>query len=468
MTQATEPAEDRAELRALDDEEMLEQAARDVVAALDADDGAGDAAELARLLAPLHEADIADLIEQLDSPRRHALVEALDPETLSEVLAELEEGARDAVLARLDPARLAAAVRELDSDDIVYLVEDLDEEDQKRVLEGLDASDRIVVEQALSYPDYSAGRLMQREVVTAPPFWTVGQMIDTMRAREDLPETFYDVVVVDPAMKPVGRVSLARMLGARRPVTLGGIMEEDFRTVGVADPQEDVARLFEKYHLVSIPVVDEAGRLAGVITIDDAMSVLDDEAEEDLLRLGGVGDEEINDRVWETVRRRAPWLAVNLLTAILASLVIAIFDEVIAQVVALAVLMPIVASMGGNAGTQTLTVTVRALATRDLTATNALRVVGREALAGGLNGLIFALVIGGVGLAWYGDPMLGVVLGLAMVVNMLAAGLAGILIPMALDRVGADPALASGTFVTTVTDVVGFFAFLGLGALLLL
>ncbi len=446
------------------DEDLLAEVAGQVVAALDAE----DAPEIARLLAPLHEADIADLIEQLGSARRHALVEALEPETLSEVLTELEEGARDAVLARLDPARLAAAVRQLDSDEIVYLVEDLDADDQRRVLEGLEASDRIVVEQSLSYPDYSAGRLMQREVVTAPPFWTVGQMIDTIRAVEDLPETFYDIVVVDPAMKPVGRVSLGRILGARRPVTLGGIMEEDFRTVGVADPQEDVARLFEKYHLVSIPVVDEAGRLAGVITIDDAMSVLEDEAEEDLLRLGGVGDEEINDRVWETVRRRAPWLGINLLTAILASLVIALFDEVIAQVVALAVLMPIVASMGGNAGTQTLTVTVRALATRDLTATNAMRVIGREAVAGALNGLIFALVIGGVGLAWYGDPMLGVVLGLAMIVNMLAAGLAGILIPMALERVGADPALASGTFVTTVTDIVGFFVFLGLGALLLL
>jgi magnesium transporter len=251
-------------------------------------------------------------------------------------------------------------------------------------------------------------------------------------------------------------------------VSLGAIMGEDFRTLHVEDSQEDVAYAFKQYHLVSAPVLDDDGRIVGVITIDDAVEALDDEADEDMKRLGGVGDEEISDDVWEITKRRFPWLAVNLLTAILASLVIAQFDETIAQIVALAVLMPIVASMGGNAGTQSLTVAVRALATRDLTSANTMRVVWREALVGVLNGLGFAVVMGLIAWAWFGEPLLGGVIAVAMVVNLIAAALAGILIPVALERVGADPALASGTFVTTVTDVVGFFAFLGLAAVVLL
>ena len=309
---------------------------------------------------------------------------------------------------------------------------------------------------------------MQRELVKAPPFWTVGQMIDYMRAADDLPERFYDIVVVDARARPVGTVPLASIMGARRPVTLSSLMEDDFRTIGVMEPQEDVAYAFNQYHLVSAPVIDGDGRLIGLITIDDAMEVLEDEAEEDLKRLGGVGDEEISDQVWAITKRRFPWLAVNLATAIIASIVIGLFDQAIGQLVALAILMPIVASMGGNGGTQSLTVAVRAIATRDLTPTNAWRVVMRETLVGLTNGVVFAVVIGGVAWAWFGDPMLGVVIGLAMVINMLAAGLAGILIPIWLDRVGADPALASGAFVTTVTDIVGFFAFLGLAVLILL
>jgi len=251
-------------------------------------------------------------------------------------------------------------------------------------------------------------------------------------------------------------------------VTLESLMADDFRTIHVEDPQEDVAYAFNQYHLVSCPVVDDADRLVGVITIDDAMEVLEDEAEEDILRLGGVGDEEISDDVWEIARRRFPWLAVNLVTAIMASLVISLFDKSIAQLVALAVLMPIVASMGGNAGTQTLTVAVRALATRDLTATNAMRVVGRECMVGLANGLAFAVIMGAVAWGWFGDPRLGGVIAIAMVVNLAIAGLAGILVPIGLEKLGADPALASGAFVTTVTDVVGFFAFLGLAAAVLL
>ena len=464
MTEPHGQPEPGHETRREDEYELDPALVSEIVEALEAGDGPGARARASEL----HAADLADLIEQLRPAHRAALVEAFGPDLDPQALTELSEGARDEVLAALDPEVLAEACKTLDTDDVVYLVEDLPEEDRARVLSALEAEDRFVVRQALGYPEYSAGRLMQREVVTAPPFWTVGQMIDFMRAAVDLPDPFYDVIVVDPAMKPLGKIPLSRVLGARRPVTLESIMDKEFRTIRVDEPQEDVAYAFNQYHLVSAPVVTEDGRLAGVITIDDAMAALQEEAEEDILRLGGVGDEEISDRIREILRRRAPWLAVNLLTAVLASLVIAQFEAVLAQVVALAVLMPIVASMGGNAGTQTLTVSVRALATRDLTATNALRVIGREAAVGLLNGLIFAVVIGGVGLAWYGDPTLGLVLGAAMVINMLAAGLSGILIPLALDRVGADPALASGVFVTTVTDVVGFFAFLGLAAAVML
>jgi magnesium transporter len=461
----TDPRDDAPDERR-EDEYALDRDAVVAVAAALAED---DPTALRAAIADLHEADIADIIEQLDPDRRRRMVEALGADLTADILTELEEGVRDQVLAYLDPAVLAEAVKDLDTDDIVYLVEDLDAEDQAKVLESLDAEDRAVVEQSLTYPEYSAGRLMRREVVTAPPFWTVGQTIDWLRAAEELPEPFYDVIVVDPAMKPLGKVPLSRILAARRPMTLEGVMEDDFRTVRVDDSQEDVAYAFNKYHLVSAPVVDAGDRLVGVITIDDAMEVLSDEHEEDMLRLGGVGgDEEITDSVGETVKLRFPWLFVNLLTAVLASGVIALFEDVIAQVVALAVLMPIVASMGGNAGTQSLTVAVRALATRNLTDTNALRVIGREAAAGLINGLGFAAVMAVVALLWFGDPMIAAVIGAAMIVNMLAAALAGVLIPIALDKAGADPALASGTFVTTVTDVVGFFAFLGLASVALL
>lgn len=440
----------------------------DIVAAVVESAGVRDRVAVMALMADLHVADIADLLEQIDSEARRALVDLVWADIDKEVLAELEEGVRDDILRILDPGQVAEAVRDLDSDDAVYLVEDLTPEEQEQVLAALDPADRSVIEQSLTFPEYSAGRLMQRELVKAPPFWTVGQMIDFMRAADDLPAKFYEVMVVDARARPIGKVPLAAIMGARRPVTLSSLMDENFRTIGVMEPQEDVAYAFNQYHLVSAPVVDEDGRLIGVITIDDAMDVLEDEAEEDLKRLGGVGDEEISDQVWAITKRRFPWLAVNLVTAILASVVIGLFDEAIAQLVALAILMPIVASMGGNGGTQSLTVAVRAIATRDLTPTNAWRVVMRETLVGLANGLVFAVVIGFIAWGWFGDPMLGVVIAIAMIINMLAAGMAGILIPIGLDRVGADPALASGAFVTTVTDVVGFFAFLGLAVLLLL
>jgi magnesium transporter len=440
----------------------------DVVIAVREAVRARDRAAVVGRIGELHVADIADLLEQIDAEDRRALIELAWSDIDPAVLAELEEGVRDDVLHILEPAQVAEAARELETDDVVYLVEDLEEEERREVLDALDPAERLAVAQSLTYPEGSAGRLMQRELVKAPPFWTVGQMIDWMRSAKDLPEQFYDVIVVDPAMKPIGTIPLSRIMASRRPVTLGSLMDEEFRTVGVLDAQEDVAYAFNQYHLVSAPVVDQSGRLIGVITIDDAVEVMQEESAEDILRLGGVGDEEISDDVWEICKRRLPWLAVNLVTAIAASLVIGLFEAQIAALVALAVLMPIVASMGGNGGTQTLTVAVRALATRNLTRSNAVRVIGREAAVGLANGVAFAVIMGAIAFVWFGDLALATVIGAAMIVNMLAAGLAGILIPMVLDRIGADPALASGTFVTTVTDIIGFFAFLGLATVVLL
>ena len=429
----------------------------------------GAAERLHAALDPLHPADIADLLEQIGSAERKALMALWGQALDGEVLSELSEGVRDEILKDIDPSGLAAAVTDMQSDDVVYLVEDLKAEEQAEVLEALDAADRLAVEAALQYPEYSAGRLMQRQVVCAPAHWTVGEAIDFMRSTEDLSGGFYKVILVDPRLAPTGTVPLGRIMANRREVLLTDIQEDQLMTIRVDQPQEEVAYAFNQYHLVSAPVVDAGGRLVGVITIDDAMAVLEEEAEEDIRRLAGVGDEEeLTDGVWDTAKQRFPWLAVNLATSILASMVIAQFDEVITAVVALAVLMPIVASMGGNGATQTLTVAVRALATRDLPASNAWRIVRREPLVGQMNGVAFAVLIAIVGLIWFGSPALGAVIAAAMVVNMVVAGLAGILIPMGVERAGADPALAAGAVVTTVTDVVGFFAFLGLAAVVLL
>jgi magnesium transporter len=310
---------------------------------------------------------------------------------------------------------------------------------------------------------------MQSETVTAPQHWTVGDAIDYLRAAEWLPDQFYHVILVDARHMPVGYVTLGRVLAAKRDVPLRDIAEDSFRTVAATERETEVAYLFNKYHLISMPVVDAGGRLVGVITIDDAMNVLDEEHEEDILRLAGVSDEAaLSDSVLATVKGRLPWLAVNMVTAVVASSVVGLFADTISQIVALAVLMPIVASMGGNAGTQTMAVTVRSLATRELTARNAFRIVRREFAVGALNGLSMGVVVAGVALVWFGVPMLGAVIGFAMLGTLTVAALAGIVIPMALNRIGVDPALASGPFVTTLTDVVGFFAFLGLASWLLL
>lgn len=462
-------SEDQIDIRDDEDDEeeafgVTDRVVADVLIAIEE----ADAPAIEVLLDPLHPADIAHLLEQIDPRDRRALLVLWKGGMDGDILSELDEGLREEIIESLAPAELAEAVRELESDDVVDLVEYLDEEQQEAVLDALPALERIAVEKALAYPEESAGRHMQVEVVRVPEFWSVGQTIDFLRSDIELPDQFYHVILVDPRMKPVGYATLGRVLSARRDTKLRDICEDSFRTFHIEDPAADVAHAFNHYHLISAPVVDNDDRLVGVITIDDAMTLLDEEHEEDILRLAGVGEGSLSDTVIETTRQRFPWLAVNLVTAILASGVISLFETTIASLVALAVLMPIVASMGGNAGTQSLTVAVRAMATRDLTGANVWRVIRREALVGLVNGLAFAIVMGLVGWFWFGTPMLGLVIAAAMVINLVVAGLAGTAIPVLLEKAGVDPALASGAFVTTVTDVVGFFAFLGLAAVFLL
>ncbi|WP_037308224.1 magnesium transporter [Ruegeria halocynthiae] len=450
------------------DDDVYALGRRTVAAILYAVD-VSDRDKLTELMEPLHAADIADLLEQINPYDRARLIRLYDKDFDGDILSELDEAVREEVISVLRPDVLAEAVRDMESDDVVDLLEDLEEPQQEAILDALEDSERVAAEQALSYPENSAGRLMQREVVMAPEHWAVGQAIDFMRANDDLPEQFYHVVLVDPRLKPVAQVTLGKLMATRRDVPLHDIAEEEFHSIPVDQDEEDVAYAFNQYHLISAPVVDGDGRLVGVVTIDDAMAVLDEEYEEDMLRLAGVSDESsLSDSVAETSKRRLPWLAVNLCTAICASLVISRFEAAIDQLVALAILMPIVASMGGNAGTQSLTVAVRALATRDLTGSNVGRVIRRELLVGMLNGLCFAVVLGTVGMFWFDSPLLGVVIGSALVVNMIIAGFAGTVVPVVLDRLGVDPALASGTFVTTTTDVMGFFIFLGLASVVLL
>ncbi|SMO51663.1 magnesium transporter [Paracoccus laeviglucosivorans] len=456
----------QAETDAPEDKLQLSQQDMEVIGrAIDT----GDSATLDAMLLPVHAADIADLIEQLPAPRRRQFLDLYSGEMDGEILTEIDESIREEVLEQLPPEVVAEAVREMDSDDVVDLIEDLEEPEKQAILAALDDSDRAAVEQSLTYPEYSAGRLMQSEVVTAPEHWTVGETIDFLRQEDWLPDQFYHVVLVDPRRHPKGYVTLGKLLASRRNMPLREITEDSFRTISARQDEGDVAHAFNKYHLISAPVVDDHDRLVGIITIDDAMSVLDEEHEEDILRLAGVGDDSsISDTIMETARQRVPWLAINIGTALMAASVIALFEGAISKLVALAVLMPIVASMGGNAGTQTLTVAVRGLATRSLTRANTMRVVRREMAVGLLNGTLFGLTMGLVTYAWFRDPALSLVIGMAMIVNLFVAALGGILIPLGLEKAGADPALASGTFVTTVTDVVGFFTFLGLASVILL
>ena len=421
---------------------------------------------LTHLVAGLHEADLGDLLEALDQQLRPRLVEQLGAAFDFTALTEVDDAVREDILEELPPATVAEGVRDLDSDDAVAILQDLPHESRAEILDQLPPPERIALARSLEYPEDSAGRRMQTDFIAVPPFWTVGHAIDYMRETPDLPERFYELDVVDPGYRLQGAVTLDRLLRTKRPVPIAELMDEDRRRVLATEDQEEVARMFERYNLVAVPVVDDSDRLVGVITVDDIVDVIEEEADEDVKALGGVrGGEELSDTVFDTVKSRFPWLLINLGTALIASAVIAQFEHAIEKMVALAVLMPIVASMGGNAGTQTMTVTVRALATRDLGANNAWRVVQREVMVGMLNGLTFAVIMAVVAYLWFGITDLGVVIGLAMLTVLSAAALGGILIPLALDRFGIDPAVSSGPFVTTVTDVVGFLAFLGIATL---
>ncbi|MGE0846820.1 MAG: magnesium transporter [Flavobacteriaceae bacterium] len=459
QTEAAAPTEPHEEDGSLSDAFVAE-----VRAAIDA----ADAQALRTLCADLHEADVADLVERLPADIRTRFVVLLGADFDFATLTEVDDTIREQILEELPNEAVAEGVAELEADDAVYILEDLEDAEQEAILSHIPESDRVQIQRGLEFPEDSAGRLMSTDFIAVPPFWTVGRAIDYMREADDLPDEFYELFVVDPSFRPIGTVSLNHVLRSKRPVTVEELMDSDPSTVEADLDQEEVARVFERYNLVSAAVVDKAGRLAGVITIDDIVDVIQEEAEEDIRALAGVGDEEISDSILYTTRNRFVWLLINLGTAVLASLVIGMFDATLQQMVALAILMPIVASMGGNAGTQTMTVAVRAIASRDLTPSNVRRIVLRETMVGLLNGLLFAVIIGAVAWLWFSSAPLGWIIGMAMIINMICAGLFGILIPLTLEKLGADPAIASSVFVTTVTDVVGFFAFLGLAAALLL
>jgi len=427
---------------------------------------AEDSAALRELLGDLHQADVGDLIEALEPELRAKLVKLMGRDFDFTALTEIEDTVREQILAELPPGAVAEGVRELDSDDAVAILADLPKDEQTEILERLPPPERVTLARSLLYPENSAGRRMQTAFIAVPPAWTVGRTIDHLRETADLPDRFWEVYVADSAGRLQGTVALDRLLRTKRPVPIADVIDEEMHSVRVSDDQGDVARLFEHYDLVATPVVDERDRLVGVITFGDIVDVIEQEAEDEIRALGGVGrEEELADPVWFVARGRFNWLLVNLATAFLASSVLGLFEGQLQKMVPLAVLAPIVASQGGNAATQTMTVVVRALARHELSGANAARIILREVLVALVNGLAFAAITGVAAAAWFKVPDLGVVIGLAMICNLVAGALGGILVPLALHRFHADPAISSGVFVTTVTDVVGFFSFLGIATL---
>lgn len=435
----------------------------DFVARVSAAIDAGNAETLRALVGDLHEADLGALVEALEAERRPRLVELLGIDFDFTALTEMDDAVREEILEELEPKTVAEGVRDLDSDDAVAILADLPQAERTEILDQLPPPERVALARSLEYPEDSAGRRMQTEFIAVPAHWDVGRAIDYMRETAELPERFYEVYVMDERGHFVGAVPLDKLLRSKRPVPISALMEDERPLIRAEQDQEEVARLFQRYNWVAAPVLDSADRLVGVITFDDVADVIQEEAEEDIKALGGVTrDEELSDNVWTIARGRFNWLLVNLGTAFLASSVLGLFEGQLQKMVALAVLAPIVASQGGNATTQTMTVAVRAIATQDLHDANAWRVVRRELLVGLLNGIAFAVITGAAAYVWFRVPGLGVVIGLAMICNLLAAALGGILIPLALHRLRFDPAVASSPFVTTVTDVVGFFAFLSI------
>jgi magnesium transporter len=426
----------------------------------------GDA--LRGLIGDLHESDLGDVLQAIDPEDRDRLIRLLGTDFDWVALTEVDETVRNEILESVPNERIAELLRDLDPDDAVEIVATLDEEDREEILAGLPFAERIALERSLDYPDESAGRRMTTKFIAVPPFWTVGQTIDFMREDSRLPDEFTELYVVEPGFHFLGTVPLDRLLRSKRPTEIGEIMGEVKHSVQATDDQEDVARLFERYNLLSVGVVDEAGRLVGVITVDDIVDIIEEEADEDIKRLAGVGDEEISEGVLSIVRLRSSWLLVNLVTAFLSASVISLFESTIERVAILAMLFPIVAGLGGNAGTQTLTVTVRAIATRQINSSNAWRLIGREALVGISNGVLLGVVTGTTVAVLFGRPELGLVIAGGMFVSQTVAGLVGIVVPLALNRLNVDPAVASSIFVTATTDAFGFFAFLGLATLFLM
>lgn len=424
---------------------------------------AGDADGARALVEPLHPADIADLLELVDRDQRRALAAALAGILDGDVLSEMNDWVRDELLDALEPHEVAEIAGELETDDAVAIIEDLEEDEQRAVLRALDPDDRAAIEEALSYPEESAGRLMRRDTVAVPEHWTVGQVIDFLRAGEEMATDFWEVFVVDPAHRPVGTCLLSWILRTPRRITIADVMKREQTLIPVDMDQEEVALRFQKYALISAAVVDQAGRLVGMITADDVAHIIQEEASEDALLLSGAGVEgDINEPVRDSYKARVKWLAANLVTALVASGIIAMFGAAIEQMVALAVLMPIVSAIGGNAGTQTMAVAVRALAMNQLTRSNTWRTIWREIRIALLNGVTIALLLGVGAALVYANPALGGVIAAAMLLNIVIAGLSGVVVPVALERMGQDPAVSSSVFVTMITDSMGFLAFLGL------
>jgi len=443
----------------LDEDDRLKPGfVRDVMERVEAGDFEGARA----LVDPLHPADIADLFELVDRDDRRALAAALADMLDGDVLAEMNEHVREELIDELEPHEVADIAGQLETDDAVAIIEDMEEDDQRAVLRALDPDDRAAIEEALTYPEESAGRLMQRDLIAVPQHWTVGHIIDYLRAGDDLTTDFWEIYVVDPQHRPVGTCMLSWVLRTPRKIAVADVMQREQTLIPVDMDQEEVALRFQKYALISAAVIDQSGRLVGMITVDDVVHIIQEEASEDVLLLSGAGEGDINQPIRESYASRVRWLVANLFTALVASSIIAAFGAAIEEMVALAVLMPIVASIGGNAGTQTMAVAVRALAMNQLTKSNTWRTIWREIRLALLNGLTIALLIG-LG-AWlvFGNPQLGGVIAAAMLINIAIAGMAGVMVPVLLERLDQDPAVASSVFVTMITDSMGFFAFLGL------
>lgn len=428
-----------------------------------------DSKKVKQLIEPLHVADIADFIDRISYDQREQFIDIIRSDFDPEILVELGVSAREDIIEILGTEHVAGAISQLDTDDAIDVMEDLGLKGQREILESIPHEDRKELEEGLAFPEDSAGRLLDKNIVSVPQFWTVGQVIDFMRSSEALPAEFYQIFITDPKMRPVGGVMLSQIIRSDRATKLSEIMQKDLKLIKSDMDQEEVAFVFRQYGLASAPVVNEEGRMIGIITVDDIVHVMQEEAQEDIMRLGGVSSEtDVHSSLSSTIKSRFPWLVINLITAIVASVVIANFEATIEKLAALAVLMPIVASMGGNAGTQTVTVTVRAIATREITATNAFRVISKEILVGGLNGILFAVITAAVIYFWYHNLYLSLIFGSATIATLLLAGFSGVLIPLGLVKIGVDPAIASSVALTTVTDIVAFGAFLGLAAMFLL